>query len=70
MLYTKYESSGPWSFRQEDFWKSHFENLFLTSDLLMQPSGTVWTTLEGDHPGVIPVKFDHNPMSGYRGEDV
>ena len=28
MLYTKYESSGLWSFRQEDFWKLHFENLF------------------------------------------
>jgi len=27
MLYTKYESSGPCSFRQEDFWKLHFENL-------------------------------------------
>ena len=25
-----YESSGPFSFRQEDFWKLHFENLFLT----------------------------------------
>jgi len=30
MLYTKYESSGPCSFGQEDFWKLHFENLFLT----------------------------------------
>jgi len=28
--YTKYESPGPCSFRQEDFWKMHFENLFLT----------------------------------------
>ena len=28
MLYTKYESSGPCSFGQEDFWKSHFEKLF------------------------------------------
>jgi len=28
MLYTKYESSRPCSFRQEDFWKLHFENLF------------------------------------------
>jgi len=30
MLYTKYESSGPCSFRQEIFWKLHFENLLLT----------------------------------------
>ena len=28
MLYTKYESSVHSSFRQEDFWKLHFENLF------------------------------------------
>jgi len=28
MLYTKYESSGPCSFRQECFWKLHFENIF------------------------------------------
>jgi len=26
--------------------------------------------LVGDHPGIIPVKFDQNPMSGFRGEDV
>jgi len=24
----------------------------------------------GDHPGVIPVKFGQNPMSGFRGENV
>jgi len=26
--------------------------------------------LIGDHPGIIPVKFGPNPMSGFRGEDV
>ena len=40
------------------------------SKWLMQPTGTVWTTLIGDHPGIIPVKFGQNPMSGFRGEDV
>ena len=35
----------------------------------MQPTGTVWTTLIGDHPGIIPVKFGQNPISGFR-EDV
>jgi len=69
MLYTKYESSGHCSFRQEDFWKLHFGNL-LPRDLLMQPTGTIWTTLIGDHLGIIPVKFGQNPMSGLRGEDV
>jgi len=24
--------------------------------------------LVGDHPGIIPVKFGQNPMSGFRGE--
>ena len=28
MLNTKYESSGPSIFRQEDFWKLHLDNLF------------------------------------------
>ena len=28
MLYSKYESSGPCSFGQQDYWKLHFENLF------------------------------------------
>jgi len=28
MLYIEYESTGPCSFRQEDFLKFHFENLF------------------------------------------
>jgi len=26
--------------------------------------------LVGDHPGIIPVKFGQNPMSGFRGKDV
>jgi len=36
----------------------------------MQPTETIWTTLVGDHPGIIPVKFGKNPMSCFRGEDV
>ena len=36
----------------------------------MQPTGTVWSTLIGDHPGIIPVKFGQYPISGFRGEDV
>jgi len=50
-----------------------FENwkpIFWPCDLLMQPTGTIWTTLVGDHPGIIPVKLSQNPMSGFRGEDV
>jgi len=57
--------------------KKIFENCILKTvkiswpcDLLMQPTGTIWTTLVGDHPGIIPVKFGQNPMSGSRGEDV
>jgi len=36
----------------------------------MQPIRNIWTSLVGDHPGIIPVKFGQNPMSGFRGEDV
>jgi len=35
----------------------------------MQPTGTVWTTLIGDQPGTIPVKFGQIPISGLK-EDV
>jgi len=30
----------------------------------MQPTGMVWTTLIGDHLGIIPVKFGQIPISG------
>ena len=29
----------------------------------LEPTGTVWTTLIADHPGIIPVKFDQIPIS-------
>ena len=35
------------------------------SDLFMQLIGCVWTTLLGDHPGIIPVDFGQNPMIGF-----
>jgi len=36
----------------------------------MQPTETVWTTLIGEHQGIISVNFGQNAMSGFRGEDV
>jgi len=36
----------------------------------MQPTGAVGTTLIGDHPGIIPVKFGQNPIGGFRGDVV
>jgi len=46
MLYTKYKSSGPCSFRLEDFLKLHFENLFFDPvAYLCKKIGMVWTTL-------------------------
>jgi len=36
----------------------------------MQPTETIRTTLVGDHPGMIPVKFGQNPKSGFREENV
>jgi len=29
----------------------------------MQPIRTIWTILEGDHPGTIPVEFGHIPIT-------
>ena len=43
--------------------------IYWTPDLLIQPTGTVWTTLIGDHPGIIPVKFGQIPINSSR-EDV
>jgi len=57
--------------------KKIFENCFLKTyfwprDLLMQPTGTVWTTLVEEHLGIIPVKFGQTPIqnSGFREKDV
>jgi len=36
----------------------------------MQPTETVLTTLIGDHPEIIPVKFGKKPISGFRGDVV
>ena len=38
--------------------------IYWPHDLLMQQTGTVLTTLIGDHPGIIPVKFGQIPISG------
>ena len=37
---------------------------------ILEPTGTVWTTLVEGHPGIISVKFGQNPMSGFREEVV
>jgi len=66
MLYIKDESTGPC----RDFWKFNFKTYLLTRDLLMQPTGMVWTTLIGDHPGIIPVKFGQIPISNSREDEV
>jgi len=64
MLYTKYESSGSWSFRQEDFFKIAFwKPIFDPIDLLMQPIRTIWSILVGGHPGTIPVEFGQIPFA-------
>jgi len=60
MLYIKYKSSGPCSFRQEDFLKMHFKNLFLPCDRLMQQTKTVLTTLAEKHLCIIPVKHENS----------
>ena len=44
--------------------------IYLPSDLLMQPTGTVKTTLTWDHPGINSVKFGQNPVCVFRGDVV
>jgi len=36
----------------------------------MQPIITIWKTLVGDHPGIIPAEFGQIPISGSREEVV
>ena len=70
MLYTKYKSSRPCSFRQE----------YLKKNALWESIFTLWptyvtnwnrlNTLVGDQQGIIPVKFCLNPVSGFREEVV
>jgi len=71
MLYTKNESSESCSFRQEDFLKLHFENLFF--DLvtyLCNHLGRFEQLWLEEHLEIIPVKICQNPISGFRGEVV
>jgi len=74
IVYIKYESSGPYSFSQEDFWKIAFwKPIFWPHDLLMQPIRTIWIIFVGDHPGIIPIipaEFGQIPISGSREEVV
>ena len=43
MLHTKYQSSSPSSFREEEFWS--LLSLFLYSNMWPQWRGTIWTNL-------------------------
>jgi len=48
------------------FWKP----TFWPRDLLMQPTGMVWTTLVEEHLVIIPVKLGKSPISGVREEVI
>jgi len=49
MFCTKYKSSGPCSFRREDFLNCVLKTYCLTQYLLMQPTGTVLKNWLNDH---------------------
>jgi len=70
MSYTKYKSSGPCSFRQEDVWKLHLKNLYIdpVTYLCNQSEPFEQFLVEG-HTGTIPVEFGQITISGSR-EDV
>ena len=64
MLHTKYQSSRPCGFREEDFLKfSSWKSLFSLCDLDMQWTRTTWTILKEGHIRFIPTKFGQNPAS-------
>jgi len=69
MLYTKYEALGLVVSDKKIFENCILKTYFWPRDLLMQPITIIWTTLEGDHPGTIPVEFNQITISGSR-EDV
>ena len=49
------------------FLKVSFQKyIYWPHDLPMQPTGTVWTILIGDHPGIISVKFGQIPIGSSR----
>jgi len=48
------------------FW----EPIFWPRDLFMQQNRTVWTSLIGEQPGIIPVEFGQIPISGLEQEVV
>jgi len=69
MLYTKYENSRPFSFRQ-DLRNCILKTFLWPCDNLMQPIKTILAILVGDHPGTIPVEFGRIPISSSREEVV
>jgi hypothetical protein len=46
-------------FQTRRFLNLHFETHFWPHDIFMQQTGTIWTTLKGDHPRIILVKFGY-----------
>jgi len=70
MLYTKYESSGPCSFRQEDFGKLHFKNLCFDPVTYLCNQSEPFKPLVEDYPRTIPVEFGQIPISGSRQEVI
>jgi len=70
MLVGDYPETIPVEFQTRRFLKIAFgKPIFWPRDLLMQPTGTDWTTFVEDQIGIIPVKCGQNPMSGYTGDD-
>ena len=69
MLYIKYESTGPCSFRQEDFWKFHFKTYLLTPWLTYTTYWNGLNNFDRGPPRDHSWKFGQIPINGSR-EDV
>ena len=73
LLHTKYLSSGPYGFREEDFLSfSHFKSMGANDPrgvANLDPRGMVGRIYEGDHLTLLLTKFLSSEPYGFRKED-
>ena len=73
LLHTKYISSGPYVFREEDFWSfSHFKSMEANESrgvANLDPKDMVGRIYVGDHLTLLHIKYLSSGSYGLRRED-
>ena len=73
LLHTKYLSSGPYGFREEDFWSfSHYKSMGDNEHrgvANLDPSGMIGRIYVGDHLMLLHTKYLSSGPYGFREED-